>query len=89
MASLLPFKVASNNATSPSNFAPAFYLLEKIFIGMKLDTTTNVRRATNHKSATTTSFNAPRSVFNTGAAKPPQPSAIDWTQPLTPHSPTL
>jgi hypothetical protein len=77
MASLLPFEVASNNETLPSNFAPPFYLLEKSFIGMNLDTTTNVQLATNHKSATTTSFNAPQSVVNAGATKPPQPSAND------------
>jgi hypothetical protein len=77
MASLLPFYVASNNETLPSNFAPPFYLLEKTFIGMNLDTTTDVRRATNHKGATATSFNAPQSVVNAGAPKPPQPSAND------------
>jgi hypothetical protein len=74
MASPLPFDVASNNKTLPSNFALAFYPLEKTFTETNLDTTTNVQRATNHKSATTTSFNAPLSVINAGATKPPQPS---------------
>jgi hypothetical protein len=89
MASLLPFDVASNNETLPSNFAPAFYLLERIFIGTKLDTTINVRRATNYKSATTTSFDALQSVINDGSAKPPQPFENAWTQPPTLYSPTL
>jgi hypothetical protein len=55
----------------------------------KLDTTINVRRALNHKSATITSFNALQSVVNDGAAKPPRPFANAWTQPPILYSPTL
>jgi hypothetical protein len=73
MASLLPFNVASNNETLPSNFAPAFCQLERIFIGIRLNTITDAQHATNHKSATITFFNAPPTVVNAGAAKPHQP----------------
>jgi hypothetical protein len=51
--------------------------------------TTDGQRATNRKSAMTTSFNALRSVVNAGAAKPHQPFVSTWMQPLTLSSPTL
>jgi hypothetical protein len=80
-----PFKVASNSATLPSDFATASYQWEKIFTETKLGTITGVQHATNLRSATTTSFNAQQSVVNNGATKLPRLFANDLTQPLTPH----
>jgi hypothetical protein len=71
--------------SSLSNFATASYQPEKISTKTKLGTITGVQRATNLRSATTTSFNAQQSAVNDGATKPPRLFANDLTQPPTPN----
>jgi uncharacterized membrane protein len=85
MVSQQPFEVASNSATSPSNFETASYQREKISTETKLGTIPGVQGATNLRSATTTSFNAQQSAVNDGATKPPRLFAKDLTQPPAPN----
>jgi hypothetical protein len=68
-ASQQHFEAASNSATSPLNFAPASYQQEKISTETKLGTIIGAQRATDLRSATTTSSNAQQSAVNAGCNK--------------------